>query len=184
MLLAASPLILQALPQERVDFAIGDQPYRGPAEYTRVETALAPHLRSVEDLGCLGVPEVLILAREAELENSYRRLLRRRLDAGPRSSTRRPPCSTDCCAGTSRPAWTRCWPARCPGCGPRWRRPKLRTSSDLPLTDALRTRLSDVQQTLPRQAGASLRAVAEHHHARYRAASGVHAKAHRRRPDR
>ena len=35
--LAESPLILRALPHETVNFSIGEQRYRGPDEFTRVE---------------------------------------------------------------------------------------------------------------------------------------------------
>jgi len=70
-LLAESPLILRALPQETVNFSIGTQRYRGPDELSRVEKALAPMLTAHDaDLGCLLTPDVLILAREAQLANS------------------------------------------------------------------------------------------------------------------
>ncbi|GAA1980208.1 neuraminidase-like domain-containing protein [Microbacterium pumilum] len=68
--LAESPLILQALPHEVVNFAIGEDRFRGPDEFTRVGAALAPMLRGHDDLRCLEVADVLILAREAELASS------------------------------------------------------------------------------------------------------------------
>src|SRR6187402_2994051 len=70
VVLAQSPLILSALPQELVNFAIGDQLYRGPDEYTQVEAGLAPQLGSLADLSCLGAADVLILARDAKLPSS------------------------------------------------------------------------------------------------------------------
>lgn len=70
-LLAASPLIFEALPRERIDFSIGEGvAYRGPDEYTRVERALTPLLRPLNDLNCIELADVLILARESELANS------------------------------------------------------------------------------------------------------------------
>ncbi len=68
--LAESPLILQALPQEIVNFAIGEGHYRGPDEYTRVDRALTTLLGPHADVTCLEVADVLILAREARLASS------------------------------------------------------------------------------------------------------------------
>ena len=68
--LATSPLILQALPHEIVNFAPGDEAFRGLDELTRVEQALRPHVETLEDLNCLKLPDVLILARAARLSNS------------------------------------------------------------------------------------------------------------------
>ena len=65
--LAESPLILRALPKETVNLSIGQQRYRGPDEYTRVERALTPLLAGHSDLSCIEVADVLILAREARL---------------------------------------------------------------------------------------------------------------------
>jgi hypothetical protein len=65
LVLAASPLILQALPLEVVDFAIGDGNYVGPDEHKLVQDALAPLLEPVADLECLEVADLLILARES-----------------------------------------------------------------------------------------------------------------------
>jgi hypothetical protein len=69
-LLAASPIILQAQPEETVNFAVGDQIYRGPDEYARLDHALAPLLESHQDLGCLEVADILILARQVKQANS------------------------------------------------------------------------------------------------------------------
>ena len=91
--LAESPLILLALPHEIVNFAIGTESYRGPDEYTRVETALAPHLQSLHDLSRLEVADVLILAREAKLASSNVAYFVK-AHAGRPSSRRPPPCST------------------------------------------------------------------------------------------
>lgn len=64
--LAESPLILQARPHETVNFSVGDQAYRGPDEFSRVELALSPLLESHDrDLSCVEVGDVFILAREA-----------------------------------------------------------------------------------------------------------------------
>lgn len=69
--LAESPVILRARPHETVNFSIGPQRYRGVDEFTRVERALAPLLQSQnDDLSCLEVADVLILAREAKLASS------------------------------------------------------------------------------------------------------------------
>ncbi|GAA1970923.1 hypothetical protein GCM10009776_37390 [Microbacterium deminutum] len=68
--LAESPLILQALPHEIVNFAVGENRFRGPDEFTRVGTALEPVLRGQDDLGVLEVADVLILARDADLISS------------------------------------------------------------------------------------------------------------------
>ena len=68
--LATSPLILQALPHEIVNFAPGDEAFRGLDELTRVEQALGPHVETLEDVDCLKLPDVLILARAARLPNS------------------------------------------------------------------------------------------------------------------
>ncbi len=69
--LAESPLILRALPHETVNLSVGQQRYRGPDEYSRVRRALAPLLDSHgNDLSCLEVADVLILAREAHLASS------------------------------------------------------------------------------------------------------------------
>ena len=69
--LAESPLILRALPHETINFSIGAQRYRGPDEFTRVERALAPQLTSHDnDLSCVEVADVMILAREARLLSS------------------------------------------------------------------------------------------------------------------
>lgn len=70
VLLATSPLILQALTEEIVNFAIGEETYRGPDEFTRVETALSTHIGTLDDLSCLTLPDILILAREARVPNS------------------------------------------------------------------------------------------------------------------
>ena len=67
--LATSPLILQALPQETVNFSIGQGVYRGPDEYTRVDKALTPLLQPVNSLSSLGVADAVILARESKLPN-------------------------------------------------------------------------------------------------------------------
>jgi hypothetical protein len=68
--LAESALILQARPQETVNFSIGDRAYRGPDEFTRLERALLPLLHSRDDLSCVEVADVLILARDAGLRAS------------------------------------------------------------------------------------------------------------------
>jgi hypothetical protein len=68
-ILATSPLIMQAFPHEVVNFSIGQGAYRGPDEFTRVHRALTPLLQSVNNLGCLKVADVIILARESELSN-------------------------------------------------------------------------------------------------------------------
>jgi hypothetical protein len=70
VVLAASPLILEALLHEIVNFAVGKETYRGLDEFTRVETGLAPHIGFLDDLTCLKLPDILILAREARLPNS------------------------------------------------------------------------------------------------------------------
>ncbi len=68
--IAESPLILQARKQETVNFSIGDQAYRGPDEFTRVERTLRPLLQSHDDLSCIEVADVFILARETGLRGS------------------------------------------------------------------------------------------------------------------
>lgn len=68
--LATSPLFLQALPIETVDFAIGKQRYRGPDEHTRVQVKLDPLLEPVGDLNCLGLSDVLMLARDSGVPSS------------------------------------------------------------------------------------------------------------------
>ena len=71
VVLSESPLILGARPKETVNFSIGEQRYRGPNEFARVQSALAPLLQSHdEDLRCIEVADVLILAREAKLAAS------------------------------------------------------------------------------------------------------------------
>ncbi|HEB92098.1 MAG TPA: hypothetical protein ENI94_01195 [Gammaproteobacteria bacterium] len=69
-ILASSPLLLQAQPQERVDFSIGDQPYTGLDEYSRLDQALIPALDEVEELTCLDAMDVLLLARQVNLTNT------------------------------------------------------------------------------------------------------------------
>ena len=70
IVLAASPLILSALPQETVNFSIGDERYRGPSEYTRVERALASQVKGDELWRCLDASGILILARDVGLRSS------------------------------------------------------------------------------------------------------------------
>ncbi|MEW6731025.1 MAG: neuraminidase-like domain-containing protein [Acidobacteriota bacterium] len=69
-ILATSPLLLQALPQEIVNFSIGQGDYRGLDEYSRVHRALAAMLQSVNDLNCINIIDVMILARESNISNS------------------------------------------------------------------------------------------------------------------
>ena len=68
--LAASPLFLQALPNETVNFVIGEAAYRGPDEYSLAQLALSPLLQSIDNFSCLNVADVHILARESKLPTS------------------------------------------------------------------------------------------------------------------
>ncbi|HKO41664.1 MAG TPA: neuraminidase-like domain-containing protein [Pyrinomonadaceae bacterium] len=68
--LAASPLILEALPQETANFVIGEGSYRGPDEYFRSQLALSPLLESLDNFSCLNVADVHILARDSKLPTS------------------------------------------------------------------------------------------------------------------
>ena len=143
--LAVSPLILQALPLETVNFAIGTERYRGPDEYTRVETALAPHLQSLPDLSRLEVADVLILARQAKLVNSsvayYVKAQRWSAEFEAPAALfygllrRNQPTRVD--ALLARPL-ARLWAAL--------EEAKAQNLIKLPLTDALRTQLADIQQ--------------------------------------
>ena len=143
--LAESPLILQALPREIVNFAIGKDLYRGPDEFTRVETALGPHLQAKDDLSCLRVPDVLILAREARLPNSsvahYVKARRWSADLDAPTALfyglmrRNQPVRLD--ALLARPL-SRLWTAL--------EEARSQNIINLPLSAALRSRLSEIQQ--------------------------------------
>ncbi len=152
VLLASSPLILQALSAETVNFAIGQEQYRGPAEYTRVETALAPHLPSPNILSHLEVPDVLILAREAKQVNSnvasYIKAQRWATEFAASAALfygllrRNQPTRLD--ALLARPL-SRLWAALTEA--------KAQNIVNLPLTDALHTQLSAIQQAYLTRSG-------------------------------
>jgi len=144
--LAESPLILRALPHETLNFSIGAQRYRGPDEFTRVERALAPLLQSQnDDLSCLEVADVLILAREAKLASSnvayYVKARRWSAEFGAPAAMfyglmrRGEPTRID--ALLARPL-VRLWA--------KLEEAKSRNLINLPLTDATRTQLAQLQQ--------------------------------------
>jgi hypothetical protein len=145
VMLASSPTILQARTAETVNFAIGSETYRGPAEYTRVETALAPHLQPLSDLSRLGAADVMILSRQTGLANSnvayYIKAQRWSADFEAPAALfygllrRNQPTRLD--ALLARPL-TRLWAAL--------EEAKAQNIIDLPLIDALRTQLAGIQQ--------------------------------------
>lgn len=144
--LAASPLFLQAMPHETVNFAVGKGAYRGPDEYSRAHRSLAPLLRSVDDLGCLEVADVRILARDSGLPNSsvaYYLKARRwagELDAPPAVFygllRQHQPSRKD--ALLARP-FPRLWDAL--------KQAGAQNLINLPLDEALRARLMGIQQS-------------------------------------
>lgn len=69
--LATSPIVLQARPAERIDVNVGDEPYRGPDEYSAIDGALAPRLGTGASLAGIEVADVLILARDTGLASSH-----------------------------------------------------------------------------------------------------------------
>ena len=144
-ILATSPLIMQALPKEIVNFSIGDEPYRGPDEYSRLDSALAPLLQSVDNLNCLTAADVLILARASEAPNgSVAHYVKSRrwateLDASPAMFfgllRQRQPARLDALFART---FSRLWKAL--------ENAKAQNVINLALDDALRSRLAAIQQ--------------------------------------
>lgn len=144
--LAESPLILRALPHETINFSIGAQRYRGPDEFTRVERALAPQLTSHDDdLSCVTVADVMILARETQLLSSkvayYVKARRWSAEFGAPAAMfyglmrRGEPTRIDALLAQS---LARLWA--------KLEEAKSRNLINLPLDDALRTQLAQLQQ--------------------------------------
>jgi hypothetical protein len=66
---AASAAIISAPAEVTVDLVFGNQPYRGPAEYTRLREALAPHLGQIDPAG-LTPDEIAYLAAKTGFDGA------------------------------------------------------------------------------------------------------------------